>query len=169
MIRHEISHHHQAIPCKQRPPTPIGAYIPRIGPVLHSFSPLRFSVRHIRVTTSAKGSQTREKPNDTPFELLALLLLALPLLFTFRKLVAESAAGDRNHQFSARMIFSTKPHDQVNLNRRRSDSITPFISLISSAASIDHSRKTFSLTSQTSHAISSCAIKLSSRPLACKK
>ena len=122
-----------------------------------------------RVTTSAKGSQTKEKPNDTPFELLALLLLALPLLFTFRKLAAESAAGDRNHQFSARMIFSTKPHDQVNLNRRRSDSITPFISLISSAASIDHSRKTFSLTSQTSHAISSCAIKLSSRPLACKK
>ena len=38
-------------------------------------------------------------PGQTPFELLALLLLSLPLLFTFLKLVVLLA--DRNHQLLA--------------------------------------------------------------------
>ena len=35
---------------------------------------------------------------QTPFELLALLLLQLPLLLTFQKLVELVALGERNHQ-----------------------------------------------------------------------
>jgi hypothetical protein len=44
---------------------------------------------------------SREEPNATPFELLALLLLALPLLFTLQKFVLLAAFGERNHQFVA--------------------------------------------------------------------
>lgn len=37
----------------------------------------------------------------TPFELLALLLLALPLLLTLQKLVVLFALGERSHQLLA--------------------------------------------------------------------
>ena len=37
----------------------------------------------------------------TPFELLALLLLALPLLLTLQKLVVLLALGERSHQLLA--------------------------------------------------------------------
>lgn len=37
----------------------------------------------------------------TPFELVALLLLTLPLVFTLEKLVVFVAFGERSHQFSA--------------------------------------------------------------------
>lgn len=43
----------------------------------------------------------REEPNDTPFALLALLLLLLPLLLTLQKLVELDALGERSHQFDA--------------------------------------------------------------------
>ena len=54
--------------------------------------------------------------NDTPFELSALLLLLLPLLFTFQKLVELAVLGDRSHQLAAGMqtaargaIYGRKP------------------------------------------------------------
>ena len=40
-------------------------------------------------------------PKATPFELLALLLLALPLLLTLQKLVLLLPFGDRSHQSEA--------------------------------------------------------------------
>lgn len=42
-----------------------------------------------------------QKPKDTPFELLALLLLALPELFTLQKLLVLSLLGERSHQLFA--------------------------------------------------------------------
>ena len=39
-----------------------------------------------------------EEPHDTPFELLALLLFALPLEFTAQKFVDDDAIGERSHQ-----------------------------------------------------------------------
>lgn len=53
-----------------------------------------------------------QDPKATPFVLLALLLLTLPLLFTFEKLVAFVAFGERSHQFAAEqnnMKCSPKP------------------------------------------------------------
>lgn len=40
-------------------------------------------------------------PKATPFELLALLLLALPLLLTLQKLVELLELGERSHQLFA--------------------------------------------------------------------
>lgn len=37
---------------------------------------------------------------ETPYELLALLLLTLPLVFTFTKLLELLAFGERNHQLA---------------------------------------------------------------------
>ena len=42
-----------------------------------------------------------QKPKDTPLELLALLLLALPLLFTLQKLLVLPELGERSHQLFA--------------------------------------------------------------------
>ena len=42
-----------------------------------------------------------EEPHDTPFELLALLLFALPLEFTLQKFVDDDAIGERSHQLFA--------------------------------------------------------------------
>lgn len=42
-----------------------------------------------------------QSPKDTPLELLALLLLALPELFTLQKLVVLSLLGERSHQLFA--------------------------------------------------------------------
>ena len=42
-----------------------------------------------------------QSPKDTPFELLALLLLALPELFTLQKLLVLSLLGERSHQLFA--------------------------------------------------------------------
>lgn len=54
-----------------------------------------------------------QDPKATPFVLVALLLLlTLPLLFTFEKLVAFVALGERSHQFAAEqnnMKCSPKP------------------------------------------------------------
>ena len=52
-----------------------------------------------------------QDPKATPFELLALLLLELPLLFTFAKFVELDEIGDRSHQFVAVTVvnYSTKP------------------------------------------------------------
>ena len=43
----------------------------------------------------------KRNPKATPFELLALLLLALPLLLTLQKLVVLLALGERSHQLFA--------------------------------------------------------------------
>ena len=57
---------------------------------------------HPWVTLSAKKKpNSGEEPNATPFELFALLLYELPLLFTLQKLVEEDANGERSHQFAA--------------------------------------------------------------------
>lgn len=57
---------------------------------------------HPWVTLSAKKKPNLgEEPNATPFELFALLLFELPLLFTLQKLVEEEANGERSHQFAA--------------------------------------------------------------------
>ena len=37
-----------------------------------------------------------KKPNATPLELVALLLLALPLLFTLQKFVEDEDNGERS-------------------------------------------------------------------------
>ena len=42
-----------------------------------------------------------QSPKDTPFELLALLALALPLLLTLQKLVELLELGERSHQLFA--------------------------------------------------------------------
>lgn len=42
-----------------------------------------------------------QDPKATPFVLVALLLLTLPLVFTLEKLVAFVAFGERSHQFAA--------------------------------------------------------------------
>ena len=42
-----------------------------------------------------------QKPKDTPLELLALLLLALPELFTLQKLLVLPLLGERSHQLFA--------------------------------------------------------------------
>ena len=42
-----------------------------------------------------------QSPKDTPFELLALLLLALPELFTLQKLLVLPELGERSHQLFA--------------------------------------------------------------------
>jgi hypothetical protein len=41
------------------------------------------------------------KSGDTPLELLALLLLALPLVLTLQKLLELSELGERSHQLAA--------------------------------------------------------------------
>ena len=55
-----------------------------------------------------------QKPKDTPFELLALLLLTSPDGLTYQKLVLLPKFGERNHQllaepprryFAARNLF----------------------------------------------------------------
>ena len=51
--------------------------------------------------SAKKKPNLEEKPNATPFELLALLLFELPLLFTLQKLVDEDANGERSHQLAA--------------------------------------------------------------------
>ena len=43
----------------------------------------------------------REEPNATPFELLALLLLPLPFVLTFQKLLELAVFGERSHQLDA--------------------------------------------------------------------
>ena len=91
---HETAHHHQAPPCKQRPPWPVGVNIfLSEGQALLLSSPNGFRQT---VTLSV-----REEPNATPLELDALLLFELPLLFTFMKLVEEDETGERSHQFAA--------------------------------------------------------------------
>ena len=42
-----------------------------------------------------------QKPKDTPLELLALLLLAFPELFTLQKLLVLPLLGERSHQLFA--------------------------------------------------------------------
>ena len=76
---HETAHHHQAPPCKQRPPRPVGIDIYPFGMVWLSFSPFSTDFAY-RLLCLA-----REEPNDTPLELVAeLLVLLLPLLFTLQ-------------------------------------------------------------------------------------
>jgi hypothetical protein len=43
-----------------------------------------------------KKPNVGEKPNATPLELVALLLLALPLLFTLQKFVEDEDNGERS-------------------------------------------------------------------------
>lgn len=43
---------------------------------------------------------------DTPFELLALLLLALPLLLTLQKLLELLVFGERSHQLVADTAYA---------------------------------------------------------------
>lgn len=70
-----------------------------------------FSIHHNhRVTTSAKEKPYREKPKDVPFAFVALLLFALPLLFTFLKSVEEAESGDRSRQFAAAQIYRMQPN-----------------------------------------------------------
>lgn len=45
-------------------------------------------------------------PRATPFALLALLLLRVPLLFTLSKFVVLPTKGDRSHQFAAEQGYS---------------------------------------------------------------
>lgn len=50
-----------------------------------------------RVTPSARRSHTGGKPHETPLELLALFVLALPLLFTLQNADDDAAAGAENN------------------------------------------------------------------------
>lgn len=59
-----------------------------------------------KVLISPKGVTTTDlyelqSPKDTPLLLLALLLLALPELFTLQKLVVLPELGERSHQLFA--------------------------------------------------------------------
>lgn len=49
-----------------------------------SFSPSRTDFTTVGYFVCQGEAEPGEEPNDTPFALAALLLLALPLLFTFR-------------------------------------------------------------------------------------
>lgn len=59
-------------------------------------------------------------PNATPYELLALLLLAVPLLLTLQKLVALLPLGERSHQLVAEQRRQNLTYfffiNQVNLD-----------------------------------------------------
>jgi len=48
------------------------------------------------LSPSLRGYSIYENQGQTPFELLALLLLTLPLLLTFQKLVVLPILGERN-------------------------------------------------------------------------
>ena len=61
--------------------------------VLISPSPVTLSDRPFR--------ELLQNPKATPFELDALLLLALPLLLTLQKLVELLPFGERSHQLFA--------------------------------------------------------------------
>ena len=74
---------------------PSGSIFTLFGRVWLSFSPVRTDFPHRLLC------QPREEPNDTPFALDALLLLLLPLLFTFMKFEDEDETGERSHQFAA--------------------------------------------------------------------
>ena len=47
----------------------------------------------------------REEPGATPLELLALLLLELPLLLTLAKAEPPEASGERSHQLTVETIY----------------------------------------------------------------
>ena len=53
-----------------------------------------------------------QSPKDTPLVLLALLLLALPLLLTLQKLLVLSRLGERSHQLFAerQRLTGLDPH-----------------------------------------------------------
>ena len=96
-----------------------------------------------------------ENQGHTPFELLALLLLTLPLLFTFQKLVVLPILGERNptseqkqegahpnrvleyHRYKCRHCKLAK--------RRLSDFCKPTNNVISFVSIVDHSSITRSL------------------------
>lgn len=89
-----------------------------------------------------------ENPGTTPFMLFALLLLpALPLVFTFMKLLELPTFGERSHQLVATNQppngeqFKTQPeiiYHYVNLEKRPlSDFLNPFNSFISVFKSFD--------------------------------
>ena len=49
-------------------------------------------------------------PKATPFELLALLLLAVPSEFTLQKLLVLPELGERSHQFVAERLTAQNPN-----------------------------------------------------------
>lgn len=65
-----------------------------------------------------------QSPKDTPLELLALLLLALPLLFTLQKLLVLPELGERSHQLFAETVTITGLDPMKNSRRE------VFISLV---------------------------------------
>ena len=73
-----------------------------------------------KVLISPKGVTTTAKlqsPKDTPLELLALLLLALPLLFTLQKLLVLPELGERSHQLFAETVTITGLDPMKNSRR----------------------------------------------------
>ena len=114
--------------------------------------------------------QPREEPNATPFELDALLLLLLPLLFTLQKLDEEEATGERSHQLVALPQQRTSNLQSLtyrfycgrSLYRARSLLMTAFTRRISeSTMSIQYFRVSISIPN-SSCATSSCEIMLCS-------
>jgi hypothetical protein len=62
-----------------------------------------------------------QNPKDTPLLLLALLLLALPLVLTLQKLVLLLELGERSHQL---LVEPRNPRLQKNTQREQGRGLT---------------------------------------------
>lgn len=78
-----------------------------------------------------------QSPKDTPLLLLALLLLALPELFTLQKLLVLPELGDRSHQLFAEQarITGLDPYLKTYAGRFLNLSLSAFFTLAISFAS----------------------------------
>ena len=101
-------HYHQAPPCKQRPPGPIR------GIIYHALTWRDLFSFSSSCTDFARRllCLTKEDPRGSGFELFALLLLLLPLLFTPLKLLLLLA--DRHHQNEALDDVQNKTQSRLN-------------------------------------------------------
>ena len=83
----------------KRPPGPVAGNIYAFARVMVSFSPF------VLISSHGLLCLAEEEPRATPFELLALLLLLLPLVLTFLKFVVLFA--ERSHQLLALLEWGT--------------------------------------------------------------
>ena len=75
----------------------MGPIIYPFGKVTSSFSPSRSDFAFATLSAGEEPS-FGEEPKHTPFAFVALLLFALPLLFTLQKFVDEVDSGERSQQ-----------------------------------------------------------------------
>ena len=88
-------------PCKKRPAPRIVVYVcPTARAVREVISPFCMGSAFALAGYSVCPISI-QNPGAKPFELFALLLLTVPSVFTFTKLVELLAFGERSHQLTA--------------------------------------------------------------------